>query len=170
MTKEGYQPIKILVQFNAERNSYDENDQYLKYDINNMLKKNDYINEHIYQQGPLTYKLGQDEIGQFYAIISTHAIARYPAQLYESLSCALLFIFLFWLWSKHKEKLPEGRLFGIFLIVCFGLRFVYEFLKEAQVDFEKSMPLNMGQILSIPLVLLGVYILLRSYRKQDTPA
>lgn len=170
VTKEGYQPIKLLVQFNAERNSYDENDQYLRGRVNDLLTYDKYVKEHIYQPGYLTYKLGQDEIGQFYAIISTHAIARYPAQLYESLSCALLFIFLFWLWSKHKEKLPEGRLFGIFLIVCFGLRFVYEFLKEAQVDFEKSMPLNMGQILSIPLVLLGVYILLRSYRKQDTPA
>jgi phosphatidylglycerol:prolipoprotein diacylglycerol transferase len=103
--------------------------------------------------------------GNYFAIINTYAIPRYPAQLYESISCLLLFLALFWIWTKHKINLPEGRLFGIFLIVCFGLRFVYEFLKENQVDFENSLPLNMGQILSIPLVLLGVYVLIRSYRK-----
>ena len=77
-----------------------------------------------------------------------------------------LFAFLLWIWIKHKEKLAEGRLFGIFLIVCFGLRFFYEFLKENQVDFENSLPLNMGQLLSIPLVLLGFYMLFRSYQKK----
>jgi prolipoprotein diacylglyceryltransferase len=92
------------------------------------------------------------------------AIARHPAQLYESISCLLLFLLLYWIWSRYKENLPPGRLLGLFLIICFGLRFVYEFLKEDQEAFEARLPLNMGQILSIPLVIAGILILLYSYR------
>jgi prolipoprotein diacylglyceryltransferase len=80
-----------------------------------------------------------------------------------------LFIILFLIWKHYKENLPTGRLFGIFLIVCFGLRFLYEFLKEVQVPFEEKMPLNMGQILSIPLVIAGIFILAYSYRKKTSP-
>jgi prolipoprotein diacylglyceryltransferase len=70
------------------------------------------------------------------------------------------------LWTRKKGELPEGMLFGIFLVILFGLRFLYEFVKEAQVDFEKTMSLNMGQILSIPLVLIGIWILLNLKKLQ----
>jgi len=102
------------------------------------------------------------------ARISTFGIARHPAQLYESISCVFLFLFLFWLWSQQKQNLPAGRLLGIFLIWCFGLRFIFEFLKEVQEPFEKGMILNMGQILSIPCVIAGIVILALSYRKKNT--
>jgi len=95
-------------------------------------------------------------------------IARHPAQLYESISCLILFLFLFWYWNKHRNALPEGRIFGIFMVVLWGLRFSYEFLKENQEAFENNLPLNMGQLLSIPLFIAGVMILVRSYRKQKT--
>ena len=71
------------------------------------------------------------------------------------------------LWSRQKENLPAGRLLGIFLIWCFGLRFVFEYLKENQESFEDNMILNMGQILSIPLVIAGIVILLLSYQKKE---
>jgi prolipoprotein diacylglyceryltransferase len=71
---------------------------------------------------------------------------------------------LFWIWWKHKENLPPGRLLGWFLIVCFGLRFCYEFLKINQESFEENLPINMGQILSIPLFIAGIVILWRSYK------
>jgi prolipoprotein diacylglyceryl transferase len=95
---------------------------------------------------------------------------RHPAQLYEAISCFILFGFLFWLWNRRKAKTPEGSLLGIFLIYIFGLRFVYEFLKENQVDFENNMALNMGQWLSIPAVLGGIFVLLianRNAKKRD---
>ena len=106
--------------------------------------------------------------GDVAARISTFGIARHPAQLYESISCVFLFLFLFWLWSQQKQNLPAGRLLGIFLIWCFGLRFLFEFLKEVQEPFEKGMILNMGQILSIPCVIAGIVILALSYRKKNT--
>lgn len=168
---EGYKPIKMLLEFEpGQANSFEDYAQYVDGRVNSFLSYNPYVREHINQNGEIDFKLSQDEAGINYAIISTYAIPRHPAQLYESISCIFLFAFLLWIWTKHKEKLPEGRLFGIFLIVCFGLRFVYEFWKENQVDFENSLPLNMGQILSIPLVLLGVYVLLRSYRTKKEQA
>lgn len=101
------------------------------------------------------------------ARISTFGIARHAAQLYESIACVALFILLFGIWSRYKNDLPPGRLLGIFLIWCFGLRIVFEFLKENQESFEDNMMLNMGQILSIPLVLAGIVILIRSYRLES---
>lgn len=107
----------------------------------------------------LEYSLSQGN-GQFLAIIDIQGIARHPAQLYESFSCLILFFALFWLWNKKKENTPEGLFFGIFLIVIFGLRFLYEFLKENQVSFEDNLALNMGQWLSIPLVIAGIIIII----------
>jgi prolipoprotein diacylglyceryltransferase len=107
------------------------------------------------------------EDGNVAARITTFGIARHPAQLYESIACVFLFLFLFWIWSKHKENLPPGRLLGIFLIWCFGLRFLFEFLKENQEAFEDSMVLNMGQILSIPMFIAGIAIVALSYRKKS---
>ncbi len=104
--------------------------------------------------------------GKLGSRISTYGIARHPAQLYESISCVILFLFLFWIWAREKENLPAGRLLGIFLIWCFGLRFFFEFIKENQEPFEEGMFLNMGQILSIPLVIAGIIIVALSYRKQ----
>jgi phosphatidylglycerol---prolipoprotein diacylglyceryl transferase len=105
--------------------------------------------------------------GKLGSKITTYGISRHPAQLYESISCVVLFLFLYWIWSQYKEKLPAGRLLGIFLIWCFGLRFVFEFIKENQEAFEEGMALNMGQILSIPLVIAGIIIVIISYRTQN---
>ena len=94
-------------------------------------------------------------------------IPRHPAQLYEAISSFLLFGVLYLMYQKYKTELPTGRIFGIFLIVLFSLRIVYEFFKENQVAFENEIALNMGQILSIPLVLAGIVILYLSYKDPD---
>jgi phosphatidylglycerol:prolipoprotein diacylglycerol transferase len=92
-------------------------------------------------------------------------LARHPSQLYEALTCLLLFVFLMWFWSKKKKDTQEGLMTSFFFIYIFGLRFFYEFLKENQVAFEQNMSLNMGQILSIPAVLFGIGVLLYSNAK-----
>lgn len=89
-------------------------------------------------------------------------VPRHPAQLYEALSSLVLFGVLYMLWNKKKAATPNGSLTGIFMIWIFSLRFFYEFLKENQVAFEDTLSLNMGQLLSIPAVLLGVYFLWKS--------
>ncbi len=89
-------------------------------------------------------------------------IPRHPAQLYESISCFVLFFVLLGLWNKFKEKTPRGLLLGVFFVWVFTLRFLYEFLKENQEAFEANYALNMGQILSIPVVILGLYFIIQS--------
>lgn len=143
----------------------------IEFTVNDLLSNRLY--EHFDEgQQPLDYELTTLEDGTQAARINTMGIARHPAQLYESISCVFLFILLFMIWKRYQQNLPTGRLFGIFLIVCFGLRFAYEFLKENQVSFEDRLPLNMGQILSIPLVVAGIIVLVYSYRKKNggTPA
>lgn len=87
---------------------------------------------------------------------------RHPSQVYEALAYLIMFALLFMAYWKWKKGQNEGFLFGAFLVMIFGFRFFVEFLKENQVDFEQSMALNMGQWLSIPLVLAGIFFMLRS--------
>lgn len=101
-----------------------------------------------------------------------YMVPRHPAQLYEALSCLVLFFVLFWLWNRSRERTPRGSLTGIFLVWVFTLRFFYEYLKENQVAKENDMFLNIGQLLSIPVVLLGLYFVVSSYRRplpESTP-
>ncbi|QHV94742.1 prolipoprotein diacylglyceryl transferase [Spirosoma endbachense] len=90
-------------------------------------------------------------------------VARHPAQLYESLSYLVLFFLLLWYWRTYRTQSAPGTMLGISLIWVFGLRFLWEFFKENQVAFEDRMSLNMGQILSIPAVLVGLSLLLRNF-------
>lgn len=81
---------------------------------------------------------------------------KHPTQLYEGFTYLLLGLALIGLYWKKLDKMYRGMFVGIFLTVCFGSRFLIEFIKEPQVAFEESMALNMGQLLSIPFILLGV--------------
>ena len=91
----------------------------------------------------------------------------HPTQLYEALTYLLLGFLLIWLYRNRLEKLYRGTFIGIFLIVCFGSRFLIEFVKNDQVDFEANMALNMGQLLSIPFVLLGIGFLVYAFVKKQ---
>ena len=93
-------------------------------------------------------------------------LPRHPTQIYEALTYFSIFILLFMLYKKSKPLPKEGLLFGIFLVLVFTSRFLWEFLKEVQSDFEHSLLLDMGQILSIPFVLLGIAMLIYSQKKQ----
>ncbi len=100
-----------------------------------------------------------------WAFVFTRAdnIPRHPAQLYEAAGYLLTFIVLFAMWKSPKTK-PPGFIFGSCLVLVFVQRFVIEFLKTDQVPFEASLPINMGQILSIPLIITGLIIIVISHR------
>ena len=93
-------------------------------------------------------------------------IPRHPAQLYEAISYLIIFCVLWFLYKKKIEKVQQGFVFGCFLIMLFSVRFLLEFVKENQETFENTMVINMGQILSIPFILIGV-ILMISKSKQN---
>ncbi len=92
-------------------------------------------------------------------------IPRHPAQLYEAIHYFIWFIVLFALWYRLKDRMRNGLLFGWSLIILFSFRFVDEFFKIDQVEFEEGMILNMGQLLSIPFILTGIVILISNIGK-----
>jgi phosphatidylglycerol---prolipoprotein diacylglyceryl transferase len=100
-----------------------------------------------------------------FVFTSVDMIPRHPAQLYESIAYLFIFFFLFWYYFKHDGKFKAGLIFGMFLVLVFSFRFFVEFFKENQSPFEAGMFLNMGQLLSIPLVILGIYLLVRKEKK-----
>ena len=94
---------------------------------------------------------------------------RHPTQIYEAFSYLLIFIYLIYYYYKKDAKTANGYLLGMFLIIVFGMRFFIEFVKEDQVAFENGMMLNMGQLLSIPAVLGGAYLVWRSRKFNELP-
>jgi phosphatidylglycerol:prolipoprotein diacylglycerol transferase len=92
-------------------------------------------------------------------------LPRHPAQLYESIAYLLIFFILFLVYKKKDGKFKDGLIFGWFLILVFGFRFFVEFVKVHQTNFEVGMFLNMGQLLSIPLIISGIIILLFKKKK-----
>ena len=86
---------------------------------------------------------------------------RYPTQLIESMSYIGVFLILWFIYWKTDKKNKPGFLFGMFMILLWSIRFVVEFLKKAQVDERGGWLMNTGQILSIPMVLIGIYFVFR---------
>lgn len=101
-----------------------------------------------------------------FIFIRIDQIPRHPAQLYEAIAYLIFFLLVFMLYKTRGETLKRGFLFGLGLILIFTFRFFIEFLKKEQVDFEKGLILNMGQWLSIPFILIGVYLIF--FHKQST--
>lgn len=88
--------------------------------------------------------------------------ACHPTQLYEAACYLALFGLLMWMyWKRNAEERP-GLIFGVFLVILFACRFLIEFVKNDQVDFEANMTLNMGQWLSVPFILLGAVLIVRA--------
>lgn len=91
-------------------------------------------------------------------------IPRHPTQLYEALSYLVIFVILLFIYKSEKIEKKNGFLAGLLLIMLFSARFFIESFKENQVAFEDGMAINMGQILSIPAILIG--LLLIFYRRN----
>ena len=84
---------------------------------------------------------------------------QHPTQIYEALCYVLTFLLLLWMYVRTNAPKRYGMLAGVGFIGIFLTRFFIEFIKVEQVEFEKGMPLDMGQLLSIPFILLGVFMI-----------
>lgn len=100
------------------------------------------------------------------ASVENPEIPRHPSQLYEALWYLLTFGILMYMYWKTNLKEKQGVLFGTFLVMVFLARFLIEFVKENQEAFEDTMALNMGQILSIPFVLIGAGVIVWQLKKK----
>ena len=86
-------------------------------------------------------------------------LPRHPAQLYEAGVYLFLFVILVCLYLKYKQQLKPGFMMGLLMVVIFSSRFLIEFVKVPQESFAPILNLNMGQWLSIPVILLGLYFM-----------
>ena len=91
---------------------------------------------------------------------------RHPEQLYEAIAYFVFFFVGLWLYRKHPQRVGTGFFFGLCLTLIFTFRFFIEYTKDIQVDFESGMPLNMGQILSLPFIAIGIYCMRRKGKGQ----
>ena len=91
---------------------------------------------------------------------------RHPGQLYEAIAYAILLFIGFAVYKKYPQRVGTGFYFGLCLTYIFTARFFIEYTKEIQEEFEASLPLDMGQLLSIPFVIMGIVCMLRYKRNQ----
>lgn len=91
--------------------------------------------------------------------------ACHPTQLYEAFCYLALFGLLMWMYWRKNAQCRPGLIFGTFLVGIFLPRFFIEFIKNDQADFEAGMLLNMGQLLSIPFVLVGLFFIIRAFMR-----
>ncbi len=109
------------------------------------------------------------ETGSNFGVILKAAgetLPRHPTQLYEAFSYLILFFILWRVYWKTDKKQKQGYICVLFMIALWGLRLIIEFLKKAQVAEREDwvFGLNTGQVLSIPLILIGVWLVLRKQR------
>lgn len=105
---------------------------------------------------------------QFYynsAIGTYDPSPRHPAQLYEAICYFISFWILLHMYWKLKKWQQPGFVFGSFLILIFGARIICEFFKLGQTARDNTLPLNTGQLLSIPLVIAGIYLIYNAIKK-----
>ncbi len=94
-------------------------------------------------------------------------IPRHPAQLYEAVLYLIAFFGLWMIYNRHSRSFQNGYLFGFFLLMLFSIRFFVEFLKADQEAFESQWLLNLGQLLSIPFILLGIIMVVLKSRPRE---
>lgn len=93
----------------------------------------------------------------------------HPTQIYEALCYLALFVLLMWMYRKKNSLQRPGLIFGVFFVVLFGCRFLIEFIKNDQVAREATMTLNLGQQLSLPFIIIGIYLIIRALRRPIVP-
>jgi phosphatidylglycerol---prolipoprotein diacylglyceryl transferase len=97
-------------------------------------------------------------------------LPRHPAMLYEALAYLVIFGVMWGLDRRSGLRERRGALLGIVLVLVFGFRFAIEFLKEPQEAFEHALPLDLGQLLSVPAVLIGLWLLETARHRSNAGA
>ena len=95
-------------------------------------------------------------------------LPRHPAQLYEAISYFIIFTIMIILYKKMRARFKNGFFFGLATVLCFTARFIIEFVKENQVGFENGMTFNMGQLLSLPYLVLGIGFIIYGLRRTKS--
>lgn len=165
-TGNGIVPVNFDIYI--EKGGYSEADlsRALETDVKYVLTRFNSSKKYLAESPDTPLNFDLKDKGEYYvATVRTFGVTRYPTQIYEALTYFIIFLVLLGLWFKFKSGLPDGLLLGMFLVLVFGMRFLWEYLKENQVEFEEGMALNMGQWLSIPLVAVGLVLIILALKK-----
>ncbi|MFY0627739.1 MAG: prolipoprotein diacylglyceryl transferase [Reichenbachiella sp.] len=164
----GQVPMKVKVKF-AKKSSMTEATFpfYIEKTVKSILNRG-YVSDHIYHPESETIENSYNQnkrgsVGEF----TVYGIPRYPAQLYESIACVFIFLIIAHIWYHHRTQVKDGLMFGVFMTLLWAERFGDEFFKEVQEPWEAALPINMGQILSIPLFIFGLVVLIRSWGPRE---
>ena len=93
-------------------------------------------------------------------------LPRHPGQLYEAIAYAVYFVLCIVLYKKYPQRVGTGFYFGFCLFFIFTFRFFIEYTKEVQEAFEQSLPLDMGQLLSLPFIAVGLWFMAKGWKKS----
>ena len=103
-----------------------------------------------------------------YAEFLDRVAPKHPTQLYEAVGYLIVFLIVYYMYWKTDARLKSGLIFGVFLILLWSVRFIVEFVKESQGGFESALGVfSTGQWLSIPFILIGIYLVYRARTQQN---
>jgi prolipoprotein diacylglyceryltransferase len=164
--KPGIVPITAVVEYKRGVEIDLNEKRFIEGRLRSTLLRYSEVVQHVdFGSGPLQYRITKKNGREVLEIFALGKI-RHAAQLYEASYAFVLMLVLFWLWYKKREVLPMGFNFALLMIVMWSLRFVDEFFKMNQEEFEEELMFNMGQLLSIPLTLAGIVVMILVFRSD----
>lgn len=166
--EEFLQPIVLRIIFKKQINDEGYVRSFLENNVKAILANSYVARQNIFERKdlPLRYSLTNDK-GTYSALVVTDGVKRHPSQLYESFTYAIILALLFFVWYRKHNRLRDGVLIGLFLIIVFSLRLIHETLKDrGDVVFSTSWGnVNTAQALSIPIIILGLVFYFWNYKK-----
>lgn len=160
-------PVQMNIQFTRKIRDINTVKQFGRTFLSADLKRYNFDNNIIPPSGDsLQYQINMKN-KSYILSARIDGVPRHPSQIYESVSYLLIFFILLLIYYKLKPRLRDGFILGMFLLLVFSARFLIEFLKENQESFENLLPFNMGQLLSIPFVLIGIALVLIKWPRNE---
>jgi phosphatidylglycerol:prolipoprotein diacylglycerol transferase len=161
-------PLQINIEFSRKIKDENKVRQFGDYLLTEDLTRYDLDNNVFLLLGDsLNYQVERRD-KRLYLSAQIGGLPRHPSQLYEATSYLFIFLLLLFIFYKYEKIHRDGFIFGVFLFLVFTARFFIEFLKENQESFEDTMSLNMGQLLSIPLIIIGLTLIIWKWPKKLT--
>lgn len=151
-------PIELNMEFSRKVRDTAEISRFVNYELKKVLSPSYYDLDIMNPDAKnLDYKI--EKQGRNLVLkAEVFGLPRYPTQIYEASAYLLIFLLLLWIYFRKGANLKHGFYIGLFMVLIFTARFFIEFIKADQETFEKTMPLNMGQLLSIPLIIAGLIL------------
>ncbi|HLO59391.1 MAG TPA: prolipoprotein diacylglyceryl transferase [Bacteroidales bacterium] len=163
-------PLLVNIEFSKKVKDVARVEKFGKYQLAEDMKRFNYDNNVFLINGDsVNYKV-ENRDRKLWLTATIGGLPRYPTQIYEAVSYLLIFFILLGIFYALGNKRKDGFIFGVFLVLLFTARFLIEFIKQNQENFEDAMAINMGQLLSIPFVMAGIALIIWKWPKSKEAA